>query len=79
MQNSSHQIRKFQRGSRAASSHTGAMATSDAAVEALFRKAGIVRCHSREELTTVCSIFMHPEVKGKNIAIITHAGDLLLC
>mgnify|MGYP000898611550 FL=1 len=61
-------------GSRAASSHTGAMATSDAAVEALFRKAGIVRCHSREELTTVCSIFMHPEVKGKNIAIITHAG-----
>jgi acetyltransferase len=61
-------------GSRAASSHTGALATSDVAVEALFRKAGIVRCHNREELTTVCSIFMHPEVKGKNIAIITHAG-----
>ena len=61
-------------GSRAASSHTGALATSDIAVEALFRKAGIVRCHNREELTTVCAIFMHPEVKGKNIAIITHAG-----
>ena len=61
-------------GSRAASSHTGALATNDAAVDALFRKAGIVRCHNREELTTVCSIFMHPEVKGKNIAIITHAG-----
>lgn len=61
-------------GSRAASSHTGALATSDVAVEALFRKAGIVRCHNREELTTVCSIFMHPEVKGRNIAIITHAG-----
>lgn len=61
-------------GSRAASSHTGALATSDVAVEALFRKAGIVRCHNREELTTVCSIFMHPEVKGKNIAVITHAG-----
>ncbi|MDD4847395.1 MAG: acetate--CoA ligase family protein [Bacteroidales bacterium] len=61
-------------GSRAASSHTGALATSDVAVEALFRKAGIVRCHNREELTTVCEIFMHPEVKGKNIAIITHAG-----
>ncbi|MDR1112500.1 MAG: CoA-binding protein, partial [Bacteroidales bacterium] len=50
-------------GSRAASSHTGALATSDVAVDALFRKAGIVRCHNREELTTVCSIFMHPEVK----------------
>ncbi len=61
-------------GSRAASSHTGALATPDVAVEALFRKAGIVRCHNREELTTVCAVFMHPEVQGKNIAIITHAG-----
>jgi acetyltransferase len=61
-------------GSRAASSHTGALATSDVAVEALFRKAGIVRCYNREELVTVTSVFMHPEVKGKNIAIITHAG-----
>src|SRR6056297_859765 len=61
-------------GSRAASSHTGALASSDAAVDALFQKAGIVRCHGREELTTVASIFMHPELKGKNIAIITHAG-----
>ncbi|MDR1459287.1 MAG: acetate--CoA ligase family protein [Bacteroidales bacterium] len=61
-------------GSRAASSHTGALATSDVAVDALFRKAGIVRCYNREELVTVTSIFMHPQVKGKNMAIITHAG-----
>ena len=61
-------------GSRAASSHTGAIATSDSAVEALFRKAGIVRCFSREELTTVGSIFMLPELNGKNFAIVTHAG-----
>ena len=61
-------------GSRAASSHTGALATSDVAVDALFRKAGIVRCYNREELVTVASIFMHPEVTGKNVAIITHAG-----
>ncbi len=61
-------------GSRAASSHTGALASPDVAVESLFRKAGIVRCHSREELTTVASIFMHKQLKGKNIAIITHAG-----
>jgi acetyltransferase len=61
-------------GSRAASSHTGALATSDVAVDALFRKAGIVRCYNREELVTVASIFMYPEVNGKNIAIITHAG-----
>jgi acetate---CoA ligase (ADP-forming) len=61
-------------GSRAASSHTGAMASSDSAVEALFRKAGIVRCSGREELTTVASVFMHKILKGRNIAIITHAG-----
>jgi len=61
-------------GSRAASSHTGALASPDVAVDALFKKAGIVRCHSREELTTVASVFMHPELTGKNIAIITHAG-----
>lgn len=61
-------------GMRAASSHTGAMASSDSAVEALFRKAGIVRCFSREELTTVASIFTLKEIKGRNCAIVTHAG-----
>ena len=61
-------------GSRAASSHTGALASSDVAVNALFRKAGIVRCYGREELITVASVLMHPELKGKNIAVITHAG-----
>ena len=61
-------------GSRAASSHTGAIASSDSAVEALFRKAGIVRCYSREELTTVGCIFTLPRFTGKNFAIVTHAG-----
>jgi acetyltransferase len=61
-------------GSRAASSHTGAMANPDLAVEALFRKAGIVRCVSREELATVGAVFTLKQLKGKNIAIVTHAG-----
>ncbi|MFP4152575.1 MAG: acetate--CoA ligase family protein [Alkalispirochaeta sp.] len=61
-------------GSRAASSHTGALAGSDAAVDALFRKAGIVRCSSREELTTVAGIFSYPPLTGKRIAVVTHAG-----
>lgn len=61
-------------GSRAASSHTGAIASSDITVRALFKKAGIVYCSSREELLCVASIFNYKEVKGKNIAIITHAG-----
>ena len=67
-----------QAGSRAASSHTGAIASSDSAVEALFRKAGIVRCFSREELTTVGCILSLPRLQqregGLNFAIVTHAG-----
>ncbi len=67
-----------QAGSRAASSHTGAIASSDSAVEALFRKAGIVRCFSREELTTVGCILCLPPLYqregGLNFAIVTHAG-----
>ena len=61
-------------GSRAASSHTGALASPDIAVGALFRKAGIVRCSSREELVAVASVFQHKELKGKRLAIVTHAG-----
>lgn len=61
-------------GSRAASSHTGAMASPDVAVEALFRKAGIVRCQGRDELMTIAGIFTYPPMKGKNMAVITHAG-----
>jgi acetyltransferase len=70
-------------GSRAASSHTGAIASSDSAVEALFRKAGIVRCHSREELTTAGCIFMvlgntrlpqTDDHRPLRFAIVTHAG-----
>jgi len=61
-------------GSRAAESHTGAIASSDMIVRALFKKAGIVYCSSRDELITIASIFNYKELEGKNIAIITHAG-----
>jgi acetyltransferase len=43
-------------------------------VDALFRKAGIVRCYGREELTTVACVFMCKELTGRKLAIITHAG-----
>ena len=61
-------------GIRAASSHTGALATPDTAVDALFRKAGIVRVYSRTELVNMAMILTMPKPKGKNIAVITHAG-----
>jgi acyl-CoA synthetase (NDP forming) len=61
-------------GSRAASSHTGALASPDTAVEALFRKAAIVRCNSRSDLIAVASVFMNRIPKGRKIGVITHAG-----
>ncbi|HRT33216.1 MAG TPA: acetate--CoA ligase family protein [Bacteroidales bacterium] len=61
-------------GSRAASSHTGAMATPDSAVSALFQKAGIVRCYSRTELVTVGAVMLNKLPNGNKVAIITHAG-----
>lgn len=61
-------------GSRAASSHTGALASPDTAVTALFRKAGIIRVYSRTELVNMAMILTMPKPKGKNIAVITHAG-----
>jgi acetate---CoA ligase (ADP-forming) len=61
-------------GSRAVSSHTGALAGSDTAVSALFRKAGIIRCYSRMELVYVAAIFTIKPLKGDRIAVITHAG-----
>lgn len=61
-------------GTRAASSHTGALANSDTAVQSLFDKAGIVRCHGREDLLHTASIFSYPKLEGKNVAIVTHAG-----
>ena len=61
-------------GSRAASSHTGAMATPDTAVSALFRKAGIIRCYGRNDLVNTAAAMMFPKPEGKRVAIVTHAG-----
>ncbi len=61
-------------GSRAVSSHTGSLAGSNTAVNALFRKAGILRCHSRVELVYAAAVFAHKQLHGNRIAVITHAG-----
>lgn len=61
-------------GGRAAASHTGALATTDTVIRALFKKCGIVYCSSRDELIAVASVFQSKELEGKNMAIITHAG-----
>lgn len=61
-------------GGRAVSSHTGALATSDTVIRALFKKCGIVYCSSRDQLIAVAGVFQTKPLEGNNIAIITHAG-----
>lgn len=61
-------------GSRAASSHTGALASADVLIQSIFNKAGIIRCEGREELVQVAGVLCQNELEGRNIAIITQAG-----
>lgn len=62
-------------GARAASSHTGALASSDRVVDALFRQAGIIRTDTLQELFDVATLLAHqPAPKGRRVAILTNAG-----
>lgn len=62
-------------GRAAASSHTGALAGSDAAIEALCAQTGIHRAHSTEEFLDLLSVLsLEPTLPSNRIAIITNAG-----
>ena len=62
-------------GARAASSHTGALASSDTVVDALFRDAGVIRTDTLEELFDVAALLAHqPLPTGRRVAILTNAG-----
>lgn len=62
-------------GARAASSHTGALASSDAIVDALFRQSGVIRTQTLEELFDVATLLAHqPLPRGHRVAILTNAG-----
>jgi acetyl coenzyme A synthetase (ADP forming)-like protein len=68
-------------GARAASSHTAALAGSDAAVDALFRQSGVLRAQTLEELVDVAALLSsQPLPKGRRVAVLTNAGGLgILC
>ena len=62
-------------GSRAASSHTGALASLDVAVDALFQQSGVIRTETLEEMFAVGAILANqPIPKGRRVGIITNAG-----
>ena len=62
-------------GSRAASSHTAALATPDVAVDALFRQAGVIRVDTLDELLATAMLLAHqPVPAGRRVAIVSNAG-----
>jgi acetyltransferase len=62
-------------GARAASSHTGALAGMDVAVDALFEQCGVIRATTLEELFDFAMAFSNqPVPRGDRVAIITNAG-----
>jgi acetyl coenzyme A synthetase (ADP forming)-like protein len=68
-------------GARAASSHTAALAGSEAAVDALFRQAGVLRARTLEELVDAAALLSsQPLPRGRRVAVLTNAGGLgILC
>jgi acetyl coenzyme A synthetase (ADP forming)-like protein len=66
---------RSQAGARAASSHTGALVTSDAVTDALFRQAGVIRTGTIEELFDVAALLAHqPLPAGPRVAVLSNAG-----
>lgn len=62
-------------GRKAASSHTGALAGSDAGIEALCAQAGIHRAHTSEEFFDLLTVLSNqPTLQSNAIGIITNAG-----
>jgi acetyl coenzyme A synthetase (ADP forming)-like protein len=64
-------------GARAAGSHTAALAGSEAAVEALFRQAGVIRAETLEELIDAAALLStQPLPRGRRVVLLTNAGGL---
>jgi acetyl coenzyme A synthetase (ADP forming)-like protein len=66
---------RSRRGSGAASSHTGALAGTDAAVSAVMAQTGVIRVDTVEELFHMAAFLAHqPVPQGRRVAILTNAG-----
>jgi len=64
-------------GARAAQSHTGALAGSDAVYDAAFRRAGMLRVDTIEEIfAAVETLARAPKFPGDRLAIVTNGGGI---
>jgi len=62
-------------GAQAGQSHTGALTGPDLLYEGIFRQAGIIRCHSIEDLYAHGWVHAtQPPLRGKRLAVVTNSG-----
>ncbi|MFU8771000.1 MAG: acetate--CoA ligase family protein [Anaerolineales bacterium] len=68
-------VGRFEGGKRAAASHTGALAGEESAYNAAFRRAGVIRAETSEELFEWArALAWCPLPKGRNVAVLTNSG-----
>lgn len=68
-------VGRFESGKRAAASHTGALAGQESAFNAAFRRAGVIRADTSEELFEWArALAWCPLPKGRNVAVLTNSG-----
>jgi len=68
-------VGRFSSGKRAAASHTGALAGQENAYNAAFRRAGVIRAETSEELFDWArALAWCPPPKGRAMAVLTNAG-----
>jgi len=72
---------RTQSGTRAASSHTGALATKDDIVDAALKQCGCIRVKTIEEMFETAKAFLRfGPLKSNRIAVLTNAGGpAILC
>jgi acetyltransferase len=68
-------VGRFAAGQRAAASHTGALAGAETAFDAAFRRAGVIRANTTEEMFLWArALAWCPLPKGRRVAVLTNAG-----
>lgn len=68
-------VGRFASGQRAAASHTGALAGQESAFTAAFRRAGVIRAETSEEMFDWArALAWCPPPRGRNVAVLTNAG-----
>jgi len=68
-------VGRFSSGQRAVASHTGALAGQEAAYDAAFRKAGVIRAETSEEMFDWGrALAWCPPPRGRRVAVLTNAG-----